>query len=359
MGQEEYQELASFLKRFSRRFKLLQGIEGICLTAICAVLLFGAGLGIYQLRQLLPYAPIVYSVLTVIVLLAAIGWTLWRFLGRLSQERAALYIEQKQPKLRNNLINSLQLYPQVAEAKSTPGFSATMVFALLRATRKQVAALKIDELLDHSRIRSSLRLLGLLIVPVMAAVILNPSGVGGTLNMLANPLDHLPPSQTTIEVEPKDIRVVRGSPVTIQATTAGAVPQSLELITWQGTNAKGELIGQEKFAMENLGGGKFSSKIARLDKTLRYRVVTGAFTSATFTAEAVDTPEIANVQLLLYPPAYTGLGSVSSPEGSIEGLKGSSLRLDAVTTKDVVKAEILMDDGKRISAKDRRPQAAG
>ncbi len=36
--------------------------------------------------------------------------------------------------------------------------------------------------------------------------------------------------------------------------------------------------------------------------------VTGAFTSATFTAEAVDTPEIANVQLMLYPPAYTGLG---------------------------------------------------
>jgi hypothetical protein len=132
MGQEEYQELSSFLKRFSRRFRLLQGIEGICLTAICAVLLFGAGLGIYQLRQLLPYAPIVFSIVTGIVLLGAIGWTLWRFLGRLSQERAALYIEQKQPKLRNNLINSLQLYPQVAEAKNTPGFSATMVRPVAR-----------------------------------------------------------------------------------------------------------------------------------------------------------------------------------------------------------------------------------
>ncbi len=160
MGQEEYQEISSFLRRFSRRFKLLQGVEGICLTAICAVLLFATGLGIYQLRQLLPYAPLAYSILTGIVLLVAIGWTLFRFLGRLSQERAALYIEQQQPKLRNNLINSLQLYPQVAEAKNTPGFSATMVFALLRATLKQVAALKIDELLDHSRLRSSARLLG-------------------------------------------------------------------------------------------------------------------------------------------------------------------------------------------------------
>ena len=44
MGQEEYQELSSFLRRFIHRFKLLQGAEGICLTAICALLLLGAGL---------------------------------------------------------------------------------------------------------------------------------------------------------------------------------------------------------------------------------------------------------------------------------------------------------------------------
>ena len=51
MGQEEYQELSSFLKRFIRRFKFVQGFEGICLTAICAVLLFAAALNAaYALR---------------------------------------------------------------------------------------------------------------------------------------------------------------------------------------------------------------------------------------------------------------------------------------------------------------------
>jgi soluble cytochrome b562 len=54
---------------------------------------------------------------------------------------------------------------------------------------------------------------------------------------------------------------------------------------------------------------------------------------------------------MLYPPAYTGLASVSVPEGNIEGLKGSTLRLDAVTTKDIVKADIIMDDGKKIPLK--------
>jgi hypothetical protein len=351
MGQEEYQELSSFLRRFSRRLRLFQGLEGLCLIAICALLLFGLGVGIFELRNFLPYAPLAYSAVSAVVLLGVVGWSFFRFLRRFSQERAALYIEQKQPKLRNNLINSLQLYPQVSQAENTPGFSASMVMALLRTTRNQVATLKIDELVDNRGLKSSLRLLGLLVAPVAMMVLFNPSWVGGTISMLTRPLDHLPPTRTTIEIEPKGLRVVRGAPVTIQASTAGALPASLELMTWTGTNERGELIGAEKLAMENLGSGKFGAKIARLDKSLRYRALTGPFASATYSAEAVDAPEIANVQLILYPPAYTALGSVSVPEGSIEGLKGSTVRLDAVTTKDVVKAEIVMDDGKKVPLK--------
>ena len=351
MGQEEYQELSSFLRRFIRRLKLFQGLEGLCLIAICALLLFALGAGIFELKTFLPYAPLAYSLLTIVVLLGVIGWSFFRFLRRLSQERAALYIEQKQPKLRNNLINSLQLYPQVAEAQNTPGFSASMVMALLRTTRNQVATLKIDELIDNRGLKSSLRLLGLLLIPVAIMVLVNPSWVGGTISMLTRPLDHLPPTQTTIEMEPKGLRVVRGASVTLRASTAGALPASLELMTWTGTNERGELVSAEKVPMENLGAGKFSAKIAHLEKSLRYRAVTGPFASATYSVEAVDAPEIANVQLILYPPAYTALGSVSVPEGSIEGLKGSTVRLDAVATKDVVKAEIVMDDGKKIPLK--------
>ena len=347
MGQEEYQELSSFLRRFIRRLKLVKGIEGLCLTAICALVLFALGPGVFQLKDFFPYAPLVYSVLTGAVLIAVIAWTLYRFLGGLSQERAALYIEQKQPKLRNNLINSLQLYPQVVEDKNTPGFSASMVLALLRATRKQVAALRIEDLLDTRQLKTSLRLLAFLFVPVAAMVLFNPSWVGSTIGMLTRPLDYLPPTETKIDVEPKGLRVVRGAPITIQASTAGAIPESLDLLTSTGTDT----AAAEKIAMEDLGAGKFSTKIARLEKTLRYRVASGQFSSAVYTAEAVDPPEIANVQLILYPPAYAGLGSVSVPEGGIEGLKGSTLRLDAVTTKEVVKAEIVMDDGRKIPLK--------
>ena len=351
MGQEEYQELSSFLRRFIRRFKFLQGIEGLCLTAICALLLFALGPGVQQIKNFLPYAPLAYSGLAAVVLLLPVGWTVWRLLRRFSQEQAAVYIEQKQPKLRNNLINSLQLYPQVARAQSSPGFSESMVLALLRTTRRQIAGLRVEELMEAQRVKSSLRLLGVLFVPVLAMVLFNPSWVGETFSLLTRPLDHLPPSQTTIDVNPKGLRVARGSPVTLHASTSGAIPKSLELIVWSGMNERGELIGQEKFPMESLGEGKFTTTVSRLQKTIRYRVATGAFSSPVYVAEAIDPPEIGNIQMTLYPPAYTALGSLSVAEGNVEGIKGSSIRMDALTTKEVVKAEILVDDGKRIPLK--------
>ena len=72
MGQEEFQELSSFLKRFIRRFKFLKGIEGICLTAICALLLLAVGPGVEQIKTFFPYAPLVYSIITAATLLGLI-----------------------------------------------------------------------------------------------------------------------------------------------------------------------------------------------------------------------------------------------------------------------------------------------
>jgi hypothetical protein len=351
MGQEEFQELSSFLKRFIRRFKFLKGIEGICLTAICALLLLAVGPGVEQIKTFFPYAPLVYSVITAATLLGLIFWTIIQLARRFSQEHAARYVEQKQPKLRNNLINSLQLYPQVANAQSAPGFSAPMVLALLRTTRKEVSGLKLNDLLDTHGLKSSLRLFFLLAIPVLGMVLFNPSWVGRTFSLLTHPLDHMPPSQTAIEVNPPGLRVVRGAPVTIEATTSGAIPKTLDLIVWAGTNDRGELVGEEKLVMESLGEGKFRVKLAHLKRTLSYRAASGAFSSPTYSAEAIDPPEIGNLQLTVYPPAYTGLGATSSTSGNIEGLKGSNLRINAISTKDIVKAEIVLGDGKRVPLK--------
>jgi len=343
MGQEEYREISSFLRRFAHRSKLVQGAEGICLIGTCALLLFALGLGIREISSFFPYAPVLYSLLTAAILFSLLALTLFQCSRRFSLERAALDIEKRQPHLRNNLINSLQLYPQLADEGKSQGISAAMVFALLRTTKKQLQAIQGEALIRTERIKARLRFLALLFAPVLAVVLLHPSSVGETFALLIHPLKDLPGAQTRIDVVPKGARVLRGSPVTIQATAWGTMPASMELILWSGKED-----GKHRVAMEQKGGGQFTVTIAQVEKNLQYRVAAAASSSPWYGLEAIDPPEIGNLKFTLYPPHYTGLPTQILEGGNIEGIKGSNLRLAAQSTKEILKARVVLDDGREV-----------
>ncbi len=349
MGQEEYIELSSFLKRFVRRSKVIRGVEGVCLIGVATLLLIALGIGIQEIKALFPYAPLAYSLLAASIALLLVGWVIFHCVRKIPKERAARYIEERQPQLRNNLINSLQLYPQVADEKRVQGISASMVLSLLRVTRTQLQKIQIKDLISTDRIKAELRLLGLLLVPVIGLVLFNPASVGETFSLLIHPLKDLPPSETLIDVTPKGAHVARGSAITVQATASGAIPESMDLVLSFGVGKGEEGISQESLTMDSQGDGNFSATIQGVHKSLQFRVATGPFSSPWYTIEAIDPPEIGNLKITLYPPHYTGLPMQSSEGGNIEGIKGSTLRLEAQSSKELAKAKILLNEGREIA----------
>jgi hypothetical protein len=356
MGQEDYRDVDSFLKRLVRGLKLLRGIEGLCLTVISLLVLFSLGVGIDLIRSFFPYAPLVYSVLTSLILLLLLGWTLFQCLRRMPRERAARYVEKKHPYLKNNLINSLQLFPQINDPVQAKSISSSMVLALLRTTRRQLQEIRIKELLDTRRLKVEARLAAMLFVPVLAIVLFNPSSVDKTFSLLLYPLRDMPPAHTSIEVLPKNVRVLRGTPVAIHAVGTGAVPKSMELILSSAASsdiaaAGAEIRNQERLSMDTMEPGRFTATIADVQKNLRYRVATGPFSSPWYTIEAVDAPEVGNLKIILHAPHYTGLAAQTFPTGNIEGMKGSTVAFQASTNKEVVKARILFDEGKELPLK--------
>lgn len=347
MGEEDYQELFSFLRRFTVRVRRLRAAETLCLAAIFLTLLFSLGLAVREVKAIFPYAPLLYAIFTALVLfpIGARALFNWR---RLSPEGAALLIEKKCPHLRNNLINSLQLYPQISGEKEPQGLSTAMVLALLRATRKQVQHLNPEDLVGTERIRREIRLLSVLIVPVLAAVLFNPHSVRETLGLLIHPLKDLPPSLIQIHVMPKGLRVARGSNVTIQATISGADPKSVELLF----SVLGEdPAAEKKISMRESAPARFEATLQDIQQSLRYRVTAGAFSSPSYGVEAVDPPAVGNITITLHPPHYTGLPALTLRGGNAEGIKGSTIRLEATTTKEVVKAEAILDEGREVPLK--------
>ncbi|OGQ79008.1 MAG: hypothetical protein A3F90_07150 [Deltaproteobacteria bacterium RIFCSPLOWO2_12_FULL_60_19] len=346
MGQEEYSELSSFLQRFIRRFRAAKELEGFCLIGMSLALLFSLGLAVREIKPSLPYAPALYSVTAALVLILLLGWMAFQLRRRLSREWAARSIELQCPQLRNNLINSLQLYPQIAAPKPEAGISVTMVLALLRATRKQVHSLRVEELVSAQPVRTKARLLGLLMAPVLAAILLDPSSLSDTFSLLAYPLKDLPPSETRFDVTPKGSRVAYASGVTVQATASGAIPKFVELAVQPAEGGP-----EERLVMESLGQGKFTITLPNVKNSFHYRAVAGVFSSPRYLLEAVEPPEIVNVKITVYPPHYTGLPAQTLQGGNAEGLKGSTIRLEASSTKEITKAKLVLQNGRELPLK--------
>jgi hypothetical protein len=349
MGREEYQDLLAFLERLVRRRRRLAAAEGACLIATVSLVLFALGPAVAHLKTLFPYAPLGYLALALLTLALLAGGIARRLLRRTSVEAAALYVESQRPQLKNNLINSLELYPQIAEARAH-GMSVAMVLALLRATRRQLAGLEPRELVSAARLRTEARRLALLAAPVLALVLFHPASVNETFSLLVRPLADLPAAASAIEVEPKSLRILRGGSVTIRATVSGALPPTLrlEVAPWEaGPAGRGETLPM-RAADEK---GRFEAHLGSVAQSLRFRAFSDRASSPWHVIEVVDAPEIGRIRAKLHAPHYTGLAAVEISGGNIEGIRGSNVTWEAEATKEVARARLLLEDGRELPLK--------
>ncbi len=347
MHEEDYRPIDDLLRRFVNRLRRVEGLEALCLAGTALSVLAALGVGVDAVKGSLPYAPLAFSVLAIATLLAMTGVTLYRFLKSRSLSWAARAIERQRPELRNNLINSLQLYPQVADPARPAGASTPMILALIRQTRQQINGMEPASLVDIRPLRTKARLLALAAAPVLALGIWLPDFPGRTLALVAHPLEHLPPADIFIHVVTRDVRVIRGAAVSVEAGTSGARPDVVELVFKSA--GTGPAAGETQTAAMNLSKtGRYAAVLPEVTEDLRYQVVTGPFESPWYTITAVDRPDITDLQVTLYPPHYTRLPDQTFRGGNVRGVKGSTLSFSVATNKSVAHAVIALDDGREV-----------
>ena len=350
MHEEDYRPIDNFLQRFVNRLRRIQGLEALCLAGTALAVLAALGMGVDAVKELLPYAPLAFSLLSIATLLAVTGFTLLRFLRSRSLSWAARAIERQRPELRNNLINSLQLYPQLADPARPAGDSAPMILALIRQTREQVRGIQTEALVDTRPLRAKARLLALAAAPVLALTLWLPDFPGRTLALVAHPLEHLPPADIFIHVLTGDVRVIRGSAISVEAITSGARPDSVEMVFKPARSGEaGE--APQAVAMDQAETGRYAAVLPEVTEDLDYRVVTGPFQSPWYSITAVERPSVTALKVTLYPPHYTGLPDQTFTGGNVRGVKGSTLSFSATTNKSMAQAVIALDDGREVPLK--------
>ena len=350
MHEEDYRPIGNFLQRFVDRLRRTQGLEALCLAGTALAVLAALGMGVDAVKELLPYAPLAFSLLSVATLLAVAGVTLLRFLRSRSLSWAARAIERQRPELRNNLINSLQLYPQVADPARPAGASAPMILALIRQTREQIRGIRTKALVDMRPLRTKARLLALAAAPVLALAVWLPDFPGRTLALVTHPLEHLPPADIFIHVVTGDVRVIRGSAISVEAVTSGARPDSVEMV-FKPARSGAAAERPRTVAMDQAETGRYAAVLPEVTEDLDYRVVTGPFESPWYSITAVERPSVTGLKVTLYPPHYTGLPDQTFTGGNVRGVKGSTLNFSATTNKGMAQAVVALDDGREVPLK--------
>ncbi len=334
----DYGRLSQRLSGLSFRHQCVAVIEFLLLLASAVVLILLGSLFVLRFKQTFPYLPLVYSLVSALFFVAVFWLGARRIFPRPSIEQVARGLEEKFPRLRDDVTNSVLLFRQIREGMTTGEISKGLVTAQLRRTVEKVYTIEPDEVVNIKKGFRHLKLLLPLSAILGLVLIVDPHFLGRSLAVIMRPLSDLPARQTTISVEPKASIVLKGTPVEITATVTGTPPEKLMLSVWP---EGGEPV---RLAMEQQGNGRFRYHVATAQVSFRYQAINGRALSPIGSIRVVDAPDLGKLRLTLIPPSYTHLPNEVREDGHLEALKGTLVNLDAQATKTIKEGQIVLNE---------------
>jgi len=341
-GFQHYGRLERVLKGIALRLKLLIALEHLLRLASVFFIFILGSLFFQAVGEVFAYLPFVYYLLALGSLGAFLLLAVWRIASRLPMQHIARALEQKLPRLKDDVTNSLFLFDQIDNPARAGPTSAALVAAHLRKTADEISKIDPKQVVTFRRTLPQIRLLLPLLIAFMAAFALSPQFLKRSMASICDPFSVFPDRKTFIFMEPPPSIVLRGSPVVINARATGYVPDHLALRFWP---EKGDPI---RLDMVSQGNGRFKHLIASAQTSFRYQAFSGQFHSPIYDLRVADPPDIGKIRLTLIPPKYTRLPQEVKEDGHIEALKGTVVNLEAWTTKVVREAKLILDQSTQL-----------
>ncbi len=338
-GQErahpEYVTLTRYLGQVVRGGKLLDCVDGLLICAAVFLIVLLAGVGLETLRVLSPLLPLTVTVLLALLFFSAFLLALSLVVRRRSLRWAALYLQERDPALKDNVINSLLLAEQVRRGEIT-GQGAGLVTAFVAETTRRLGRRSLREIVDISSLSRRGLLVAFLGATLGVILLIHPASVASSVSLFRHPFAGLGSSSSTLEVTPQGGVVPRGVPLVIRATFSGRSPTSVGLLLWEGGR-------ESRVPMERETERQFRYTLSPRD-TFQYQAVSGESRSGLYSLQVVDPPEVGKIRITLTPPDYTRLPAVRVEEGSFAALPGTSLQLEIQTTTPVREGTLLLEE---------------
>ncbi|NCW46506.1 MAG: hypothetical protein EBV77_13800, partial [Gemmatimonadaceae bacterium] len=262
---------------------------------------------------------------------------------RNSDERFALYVEEREPSLRQSLLAAVQEAHLPTSARPSPSLSA-------RVMTRAIAA--IDPIAARSALERP-RLLragkALAVVSSVSALMLwfGPQSLRDGARLLFVPFGTAQAAVPVLRlaVSPGNVSVPRGGAIEVEATLVGFTASNAELVFRSDSSGEWQRL---PMAPDSDSAG-FRSRLFDIVQRTEYYVEAAEVQSPVFTLVVNDLPAVSRVSLDLRFPSYSGLPAEHIEEtGDVAAVAGTSVTVRARVTRAVSGGTLRFDDGRTV-----------
>ena len=326
------------LRRQWRLRVVLEAAVWIALAVVAAIVVghlvtttFGTNVQSVRLARVIGYALVVGTAIRFLAL------PLFR---RTSDERFALYVEERAPELRQALLSAVhELHAPVAERASP-----SLTMRLVERTLTLLAPLQRNSALERPRMVRATRALAAVLVAAAVLLAAGPAGLRQAARALFAPWSVAEAAipVLAVHVVPGNAAVPRGASVDVGALLAGFDSDSAELAFRSDSTAEWIRLPMSPDKVDN----SFTARLLDLTRQTDYFVESGGHRSVIYRLTVSDMPAVRRLALDIRYPVYTGLPNEHVEDGGdVAAVVGSSVTVRPSLTKSVRGAQLVFDDG--------------
>ncbi len=258
---------------------------------------------------------------------------------RISDQRAALYLEEHEPSLGGRVISAVELGRR-PERSTSPALVERLVRSATRACHEVDGGRRVE--------RAGLWRAAVLLIAAAALGLglsgFGPAFLGRTTPLLLDPFqDPEAVNPYRILVEPGDATVARGSDLRVTATLDGFDAAEVELAVRDAGEEGGDNQAWRRWPMLHEGDAH-SLIVFDLSQPAEYFVEASGVRSAVHYVEVLELPYVENVDLTYRFPAYTGLEPLAQAgSGDVAALAGTVVELEVTPTLPVTGGAIELE----------------
>ena len=294
-------------------------------------------------------------VLASLVVVATIAWACFRYVRPVWRKKStplemAQQIQRQYPGLEDRLASSLEFLGTAPESRTSG--SSELRESVIRETTQQLEGVDFGELIStRAARRAAMTATGLLIV-VAAVFALDTNSSRLALARMISPLADLPwPQRHHLAFRDAPRQLATGADFEIELYDLRdvALPDDVK-VSFRSIPGEGEEAKVVVAELTHMVGGSLLARRENVTQSFEYRASGGDDDSMPWMRlDVIDPPRIASVEVMLYPPEYTGWKPYRG-ERRIRAYKGTRVEMNGRLTKPVREVRLQRSVGPSLAA---------